>query len=429
MLKPSPDLIARHLETLVDKIGIRLAGSDAEKAAGQYAAQEFHKHGAEPDMETFPVRQRMIESEELEIKTGTQKSVFPCSLLGASPVPEKAAAAPLVFFYGEVDYQRKDLSFLKDKAVVHIGCHIKSRENYRRLIAAKPAFLIFTDIRYPGGTPTADGLFPSYVQDIGAVPSVCVAYHDAWNWLKESAATAKLIIKGKVQPGVSLNAIGNVPGSDPEAGIIFTGSHLDSQASTPGADDNASGVAFQLELARVLAPLKLKHTVRHIAFGAEEQLSVGSASYVRKHRVEIEKYGRFMFNADSCGSRLGWTAVNYNGPKNIETLLAPELQKLDLYANYTTDAIPFTDQFPFVMCGVPGLWLYRPNCASGQWYHHRAENNLEVISPEILASYVEAAANFIVKISRADKFPIRRMIPPSQMKQFNHAWNDFFGGW
>ncbi len=428
-IKANPQNIARNLDIIVERIGVRLAGSNEEKAAGQHMAQEFYRYGAEVSMETFPVRHRMIAKEEIEIQTGKQRAIFPCSLMGSSPVPEGNPEAPLEFFYSEVDYQRKSLSHLKGKAVVHVGCHIKSRENYRRLIAAKPAFLIFTDIRYPGVTPTADGLFPSYVKDIGAVPSVCVAYFSVWNWLKEGAQSAKLLIKGKVEENESLNVIADFPGTDPEEGIIYTGSHLDTQADTPGADDNGSGAAFQLELARLLSQMKLKHTVRHIAFGAEEQLSVGSAAYARAHRREITKHGKFMFNADSCGSLLGWTTINYNGPAEIQELLAEELKKVNMYAEFTTEAIPFIDQFPFVMCGVPGLWLHRKNCASGIWFHHRPDNNISVVSPEVLAAYAQAAAGFIAKISKAETFPIRRMIPPSQMKQFRAAWQDFFGGW
>ncbi len=427
-LKADPKLIAAHYDVLINQIGVRVAGSQAEKAAGQYMSREFNRLGAISDMETFPVRNHCIEQEYIEIRTGFIKAVCPCSLLGASPLPENTVEAPLTFFYGGVDYQRNDLSFLRDKAVVHIGNHIKNRENYRRLIAARPAFLIFTDIRYPGTTPTADGLFPSYVQDIGAVPSVMAAYFDVWNWMKNGAETAALHITGEIRTENSLNIIADFPGSDPESGIIYTGGHLDSQANTPGADDNGSGLVFQLELARVLAPLKLRRTIRHISFGAEEQLSVGSAAYVRKHWREIAESGRFMFNADSCGSLLGWTVINYNSPENIRTMLTAELSKINMCAQFTSDTIPFTDQFPFAAAGVPGLWLYRQNCSSGNWYHHRPENDLTVVSPTVIASYVDIAAAFLVKLSAPEHCPVERQIPAAQLAPIKQCWQDLFGG-
>ncbi|MDD5728692.1 MAG: M28 family peptidase, partial [Victivallales bacterium] len=268
--------IITHLDFLCNKIGVRVAGTPEESAAGNYAAEVFRSYGANVNVENYPIGQRVVERQHLEVKIADKWIEFPCSLLGASPgTGGETVSAPLVFFESEVDYQRPDLSYLTGKAVVHFGTHIESRESYQRLMAAAPAFLMFVDLRFPGTTPTADGLFPAYVADIGARPTVSIAYFDAWNWAKIDAAEARLTVSGGTQDGISLNVIAEFPGTDPEAGIIYTGSHLDTQSDTVGADDNASGMAWQLELARVLAPLKLKRTVRHIAFGTEEQLSVG----------------------------------------------------------------------------------------------------------------------------------------------------------
>ncbi len=59
----------------------------------------------------------------------------------------------------------------------------------------------------------------------------------------------------------------NVVASGPAGGTVWVGAHYDSVASTPGADDDASGVAAVLELARVLGP---EVPVRYVLFDAEE---------------------------------------------------------------------------------------------------------------------------------------------------------------
>jgi len=46
--------------------------------------------------------------------------------------------------------------------------------------------------------------------------------------------------------------------------------HQDSVINSPGANDNASGVAAALELARIMAEKKPKRTVAFMIFGAEE---------------------------------------------------------------------------------------------------------------------------------------------------------------
>jgi Zn-dependent M28 family amino/carboxypeptidase len=56
----------------------------------------------------------------------------------------------------------------------------------------------------------------------------------------------------------------------PADGIIVIGAHYDSAVGTPGADDNASGVAGMLELARLTACNPLKRTIHFVAFTLEE---------------------------------------------------------------------------------------------------------------------------------------------------------------
>lgn len=67
------------------------------------------------------------------------------------------------------------------------------------------------------------------------------------------------------------NIIAEVKGSAASAGgILVIGAHYDTVAGTPGADDNASGVAGLLELARLTAHSPLSRTVRFVAFTLEE---------------------------------------------------------------------------------------------------------------------------------------------------------------
>ena len=48
--------------------------------------------------------------------------------------------------------------------------------------------------------------------------------------------------------GCSQNIIATTPGTDPKAGCIYLGSHVDSVAGSPGADDNAVGCAILLSV-------------------------------------------------------------------------------------------------------------------------------------------------------------------------------------
>jgi Zn-dependent M28 family amino/carboxypeptidase len=76
------------------------------------------------------------------------------------------------------------------------------------------------------------------------------------------------------------------PGSDP---LIIIGAHFDSVVGTPGADDNASGVAVLLETARLLSQIALATQVLFCAFNLEELNMIGSAAFARKLKAAGKK--------------------------------------------------------------------------------------------------------------------------------------------
>lgn len=66
------------------------------------------------------------------------------------------------------------------------------------------------------------------------------------------------------------NIVAEIPGREPAAGIILVGAHYDSCLDTPGANDNGSGVAVVLELARRFADAVPRRTLRFVLFVNEE---------------------------------------------------------------------------------------------------------------------------------------------------------------
>ena len=419
-----------HIMTLTEDIGIRLAGSAGEKQAANYIAEQLRSVGAQVHVEEFAIRERAVEEEHLEVQVDGKWQTFACSLLGNARGTEgKTVQAPLVFFSSQTDYQRKDLSFLSGKAVVHLGTHIETADDYRRLAEAKPAFIMFVDVRYPGTVATADGMFPAYTHAYDSLPIVSIAFMDAWRWQEKGTAAARLRVVGGMRPSSSQNVVAELPGRDPNGDILFVGAHHDTQADSVGADDNAAGVAAVIELARTLSDTPRKRRIHLITFGAEEQLSAGSAVYVRKHREELKKHGRFMLNFDAFGSLLGWTELSCCGSEEMGKYLKSFFVNQDEYIKVKNEVVPYADHFPFAACGVPAAWLGRMNCAAGRFFHHRPDDNISRISIPLATKLTNIAQEALSKIALADSFPFPTRIPQALQADIEDKWGQLFGGW
>ncbi len=91
--------------------------------------------------------------------------------------------------------------------------------------------------------------------------------------LQEYASAQKTDFSRR-EPFYNVEAVLSAPGGKPEVWIV--GAHYDSAPGTPGADDNASGVAVLLEAARLLKAKRPRREIRFVAFGTEEPPSFGS---------------------------------------------------------------------------------------------------------------------------------------------------------
>jgi Zn-dependent M28 family amino/carboxypeptidase len=92
------------------------------------------------------------------------------------------------------------------------------------------------------------------------------------------------------------NVVGTLPGSDPGLPWVLLGAHFDTVSSTPGADDNGSGVAVLLEVARHAVQLEPRRTVQFVGFNLEEPQDmlgtyrVGSGRFATQARREGRRY-------------------------------------------------------------------------------------------------------------------------------------------
>lgn len=109
--------------------------------------------------------------------------------------------------------------------------------------------------------------------------------------------THEFQVRGKTHQNLILNLA--VLGKE-ESPPILIGAHYDAVPGTPGADDNATGVAALLELARTFADQPLKYPVQLVAFDMEEYGLLGSAAYSAKLRQQQQPL-RLMISLEMLG--------------------------------------------------------------------------------------------------------------------------------
>ena len=80
---------------------------------------------------------------------------------------------------------------------------------------------------------------------------------------------------------------------------IIVGAHYDSTDAGPGADDNASGAAVMLEVAKLVQNAPTPYTIRFIAFGAAESGLLGSNAYLNQMSQEEFENTIAMIDLDS----------------------------------------------------------------------------------------------------------------------------------
>ncbi len=127
-----------------------------------------------------------------------------------------------------------------------------------------------------------------------------------------------------------------------------------------GADDNASGVAVMLEVARMInsQPFNFKRSILFVAFGAEERGMNGSWYFANRAFAPINKVS-LMINLDMVGRGIDGSDVNVYTfmPHTQLVTLLKDISDMPLMIApqiHTADYFP-SDHHPFASLGIPSL--------------------------------------------------------------------------
>jgi Peptidase family M28/PA domain len=202
-------------------------------------------------------------------------------------------------------------------------------------------------------------------------------------------ASVEMKWTSRIETGTLFNVISVIRGYAPNSDeAVLLGAHRDhfgQQAGLlfAGADDNASGTAVLLEIARVLAlaPAAPKRSVLFLSFSGEEQGLLGSKLYVSQPIVALAKTTA-MINVDHAGAGNGRLTVGVTGLEKSTAQRSGELaglaDKIDVFGYF-----PGGDHVPFKEAGIPTVTVV----SGGAHPHfHQPSDTADTVNPEILQS-------------------------------------------
>ena len=411
-IKPGASRIERDWKVLCQDIGIRLAGTEGEERAARYILGEFEKAGCQNcHAEAFPCRSRRKAEVHVEVNLGKGWQEVESAAVTGSSSTDGTVQGEAVWLEMPEHASLLEPDSLSDKIAIIFGALPEVVEHHIRLVKSRPLAVVHVDHRLPFDWAKNDGTYPLWVKKHGFPPTVTVPFRDAWSWRMADVVQLRIVSQMEMVEGESQNVVAEIPGTNPEKGLILIGAHHDSQAGNVGADDNGSGVVAILEFARLLQNRDFKRTVRLVSFGDEEQLSVGSARYVTYHRQHLEGIG-LMINFDSIASPLGHHQLFCSGGEDLADYVVNLLREDGLHVQLKREAVPFADHFPFTVYGVPSLWFFRENFPGGRWQHHSIHDNLDNVSTNVLMDVVSGVYRLVNDAAMRDDLPFARGLDP-----------------
>ena len=417
------------VESLVDSVGPRLAGSIGEKASVEWGVKTlgalgFESVHAEPV--TTPHWERGDESAEL---VAPYPHRFAVAALGGSEatapegvegeilevgsleeidaLPAEAVKGKIVFFH-RVMKRTHDGTGYGDAVSVRGGGATHASKLGARAVVIRSIGTDGNRLAHTGALHYDEGVAP--------IPAAAISTPDAdlldrlvtASRAKEGPSAGKpvrvrLKLGARTLPAAETgaNVVGEVVGREKPGEIVLVGAHLDSWDLGQGALDDGAGCAIAIEALRQIsmAPQKPRRTVRVVLFANEENGLAGAKAYALAHAMELDRHVLAM-EADLGADRV--YAARFLGAVESRTLfqdLARVLRPLSIAID-DEPAHGGADLIPLIPLGVPFVDL-RQDASRYFDVHHTANDTLDKIDRPSLDQVVAAYAGFLYAVADA----------------------------
>ena len=398
------------VESLTTEVGPRLAGSEADARAVEWAKAKFKALGYDKvwtEPVTFPKWERRSESARV---LGGNAQVLHVTALGGSPggkveaevvrfesleALEKATPGSLAGKIAFIDYR---MTRAKDGRGYGPVSRVRTGGPSAAIRGGAIAYVMRsagTDSHrnpHTGITRFDEGLTP--------IPSAALSLPDA-------DQLARLVALGPVKIALDLdcgwdgeytsqNVIGEMTGRSKPDEVVVIGGHLDSWDLGTGAIDDGAGVAIGMAAGHLIGQLpkaqRPARTIRVIAFANEEQGLYGGRAYAQKYAADIRKHQLGAESDFGAGRIYAFAAKTPDYAKDAVARIAQALGPLGIEHREDGDGCG-PDLSPFNAIGMACAGLSQ----DGTDYfdlHHTPDDTLDKIDPKALAQNVAAYTVF-----------------------------------
>lgn len=400
--------VAETLLELTTKHPRRLTGSKGLSRAFDWAALQFRELGLDPSFEqwgTFPAgfergpsfgrvvypHERRLEFITDSWTPGTHGAVRGMAVLEpeAELLPTSVAA------------------LVRNKWVVLRGERPSGRQRRAFLAACREAQALGVIARGSDDGLLVTGGSQAVEADSLTGPCRITLLHDQHVELEAQLASGartqlEFDIDNQFTPGpvANFNLICDLVGSEFPKQYVLVQAHLDGWDGAQGAQDNGTGVATTLEVARLLIETgyQPRRTIRFVLYSGEEQGLFGSEGYVRDHADELERISIVLNHDQGANYLRGITATEAMLP-TFERVFAP-VRELDPQRPFELELVDgisggASDHAPFVAAGVPAFH-WKQEWSGYTYVHHTqhdtyAEVNLDDVRHSVLVIALAAA--------------------------------------
>jgi hypothetical protein len=425
---------------LADNIGPRLTGSDNYVRGVAWAQNQFKQLGLS-NVHTEPFTMKNTWEPEVaatgSIVAPRAQTLHIYSVGWAPSTPSGGVKGNVVYLEHltpeGVDAQKDKLGnniILVDRKTLGEGISFRIiLQGLERLNALKPkALLLYGG---PNGIESATAL--SFDGSIAPYPTAQIGYEDTLlieRMLEHGPVTVEFSLKNRIRRNVEVNnVVAEIPGGELPNEVVIVAGHLDSWHPATGAQDNGTGVATVLDVARAVkaSGKPPRRTMRFILFGGEEQGLIGSVAYAKAHAADMAKIDCVLISDSGAQPARGWYMMGRDDEKgalmNVEPLLA------GLGSNDTSASVEFlfqTDHIGFDVQGVPTLVLWND---TDKYFklHHKASDSFDSVNQADLQQGVATTAATAYAIADSSQ-PFVPHNTPAQVEEFlrkKSQWDDY----